>query len=163
MDAWLIVTLWALALAMIAAGLAGAVLPVLPGVPLVFGGLWLAAWIDAYARVGSVTLVVLAVLTVLALILDFIASALGARKVGASPQAVTGALLGSVVGMFFGLLGLMLGPFVGAVIGELSARGGMGRATTVGVATWLGLLLGAIAKLAISLAMVGIFLFAYFI
>ncbi len=163
MDAWLIVTLWILALAMIAAGLAGAVLPVLPGVPLVFGGLWLAAWIDAYERVGTVTLVILGVLTGLALILDFIASALGARKVGASPQAVTGALLGSVVGMFFGLLGLVLGPFVGAVIGELSARGGMGRATTVGVATWLGLLLGAIAKLAISLAMVGIFLLAYFI
>ncbi len=162
MDVYLLLLLWALVVVLVGVGLAGAVLPVLPGVPLVFAGLWLAAWIDGYMRVGTVTLIVLGVLTVVALVLDFIASALGAKRVGASPQAITGAVLGSVIGLFFGLPGLVLGPFLGAVAGELSARGGVNRATTVGIATWVGLLLGTIAKLAISLAMIGIFLFAYF-
>lgn len=162
MDVYLLLLLWALVVVLVGVGLAGAVLPVLPGVPLVFAGLWLAAWIDGYMRVGTVTLIVLGVLTVVALVLDFIASALGAKRVGASPQAITGAVLGSVIGLFFGLPGLVLGPFLGAVAGELSARGGVNRATTVGIATWIGLLLGTIAKLAISLAMIGIFLFAYF-
>ncbi|HEY0975166.1 MAG TPA: DUF456 family protein [Solimonas sp.] len=161
MDAYLSVLLWISVVALVAVGLAGAVLPVLPGVPLVFAGLWLGAWIDGYTRVGGFTIGVLAALTVLALVLDIVASALGAKRVGASPQAVTGAVLGSIVGLFFGLPGLVLGPFVGAVVGELTARSGAERAATVGVATWIGLLLGALAKLAISLAMLGIFVFAY--
>ncbi|MFP5307194.1 MAG: DUF456 domain-containing protein [Gammaproteobacteria bacterium] len=163
MDPALVILLWIVAAAMVGVGLAGAVVPVLPGVPLVFGGLWLAAWIDGYARVGVVTLVVLAVLTVLAILVDFVASALGAQRVGASRQAIWGSVLGSLIGLFFGLPGIILGPFVGAVIGELSARGGLAQAANVGVATWLGLLFGTIAKLAASLAMIGIFLLAFFV
>ena len=144
-------------------GLAGAVLPALPGVPLVFGGLWLAAWIDDYARVGGWTIGVLGVLTMLAFVVDFAATALGAKKVGASRQAIAGAALGTFVGIFFGLPGLLLGPFIGAVAGELAARGRVGQAMDVGVATWMGLLFGTLAKLALSLAMVGIFVAAYFL
>jgi uncharacterized protein YqgC (DUF456 family) len=155
--------LWALAILLIGVGLAGIIVPVLPGIPLAFAGFWLGAHIDGYERVSVMTVVVLAILTVIAMALDFIASAMGAQRVGASRQAITGALLGSIVGIFFGLPGLILGPFVGAVIGELSARRDVGQAATVGVATWVGLLLGTVAKLAISLAMLGIFVFAYFI
>lgn len=155
--------LWLLVIAMIACGLAGAVLPALPGVPFVFGGLWLGAWIDGYARVSGFTVILLGVLCVLAMALDFMAGALGARKVGASRQAITGAMLGSVVGLFFGLPGLLIGPFAGAVLGELSAQRSLQQATVVGIAAWLGLLAGTIAKLALSLAMVGIFVLAYFV
>jgi uncharacterized protein len=76
---------------------------------------------------------------------------------------VTGATLGGIVGVFFGLPGLLVGPFAGAVIGELSAQRTLRQATTVGVAAWVGLLLGAIAKLALSLTMLGVFVFAYFL
>jgi len=155
--------LWLLAAALVLVGLAGAVLPALPGVPLVFGGLWLAAWIDDYARVGGWTLGVLGVLTVLAFVVDFAATALGARKVGASKHAIAGAALGTFVGIFFGLPGLLLGPFAGAVAGELAARGSITHAANVGIATWMGLLFGTLAKLALSLAMVGIFVGAYFL
>lgn len=154
--------LWLAATALIAVGLAGTVLPALPGIPLVFIGLWLGAWIDDYARVGALSLGIIATLGVLAMILDLAASALGAKKVGASPQAITGAMLGSVVGLFFGLPGLIAGPFIGAVLGELSAQRSLEQATVAGVAAWLGLLLGTIAKLALSLAMIGAFAFAYF-
>lgn len=163
MDPVVLILLWLAVVALVAIGLAGAVLPALPGVPLVFAGLWLGAWIDDYSRVGVPTLVVLGVLVVIAVLIDFLASALGAQRVGASRQAIWGSVLGTMVGLFFGLPGIILGPFVGAVVGELSARSGVSQAANVGLATWLGLLFGTIAKLALSLAMLGIFLFAYFV
>lgn len=163
MDASLTVLLWLAVFALIAVGLAGTLLPALPGVPMIFLGVWLAAWIDGYTRIGAWTLTLLGVLTVLAVAVDFIASALGARRVGASRQAVTGSVLGTFIGMFFGLPGLLLGPFIGAVVGELSARGGLAQATQVGVATWVGLLFGTLAKLALSLTMLVSFALAYFL
>jgi uncharacterized protein len=161
----IVVASWLLAAALVLGGLAGAVLPALPGVPLVFAGLWLAAWIDGYTRVSGLTVGILGVLTVVAMAVDLLASVLGAQRVGASRQAIAGAAIGAVVGLFvgFGLVGLIVGPFVGAVVGELMARGSMQQAARVGLGTWLGLLFGTIAKLALSLAMVGVFAFAYFV
>lgn len=152
-----------LGVALILVGLAGAVLPALPGLPLVFGGLWAIAWTGDYQRVGTVTLAVLAVLLVLGLLLDFVAGSLGARKFGASPQAVGGALLGAFVGMFFGLPGLVLGPFLGAMLGELKARRTVGEAAVSGIGAWVGLMLGIVAKLVIALVMIGVFAFDYFV
>jgi uncharacterized protein YqgC (DUF456 family) len=154
---------WLLALLLVTVGLAGTVLPALPGVPLIFVGLWLAAWIDDYQRVGGITLGVLGGLTVLAILADLFASVIGAQRVRASPQAIWGALIGSLVGLFFGLPGLLLGPFLGAMAGELVARGGLARATEVGLATWVGLLIGTILKLAIAVTMVAVFAFAWLV
>jgi hypothetical protein len=156
--------LWLLVALLVLVGLAGAVLPAIPGVPLVFAGLWLGAWIDDYAQVSGWTVGVLGVLTLIALAVDLIATALGAKKVGASRQAIAGAMIGTVAGLFFGgLVGVLVGPFVGAVAGEMIARGNLAKATDVGVATWMGLLFGTLAKLALSLAMVGMFVGAYLI
>lgn len=162
-DPALLPWLWLLVILLVAVGLAGTVLPMLPGVPMIFIGFWLAAWIDGYQRVSAFTLVLLGLLVALSLAIDFAASALGARRVGASPRAVGGAALGTVVGLFFGIPGLLLGPFVGAVLGELAARRRLGQAARAGFATWLGLLFGTLAKLALACAMIGIFLFAYFL
>jgi uncharacterized protein YqgC (DUF456 family) len=89
--------------------------------------------------------------------IDFAASALGAQRVGAHRRAVIGAALGALVGLFFALPGILLGPFVGAAIGEFSARGSLGGAGRVGLATWLGMALGGAAKLAIALSMIALF------
>ena len=156
--------LWLAVAALVLAGLAGAVLPALPGVPLVLAGLWLGAWIDGYQMVSGWTVGVLAILTLIAMAVDLIATALGAKRVGASRQAIAGAMIGTFAGLFFGgLIGVLVGPFVGAVIGELIARGRVDQAMDVGAATWMGLLFGTLAKLALSLAMVGIFVGAYLI
>ena len=163
MDATLAPWLWFVVFLLVGVGLAGTVLPILPGVPMIFIGLWLAAWIDGYERVGGFTMGLLGVLTLLSVVVDFAASALGAKRVGASPRAIWGAAIGSIVGIFFGLPGLLLGPFVGAVAGELSVRGDSGKAAKVGIATWLGLLFGALAKIALSFAMIGIFVLFYFL
>jgi len=154
--------LWVAAALLVAAGVAGIVLPVLPGVPLVLAGLFLAAWIDDFAYVGRGTLVMLGVLGLLATAVDLAASALGAKRVGAHRRAVIGAALGAVVGLFFALPGIVLGPFIGAVIGEFSARGSLARASRVGIATWLGMLLGGAAKLALVFSMVALFAFQRF-
>ena len=154
--------MWMLATALVLIGLAGTLLPALPGVPLVFLGLLVAAWIGHFERIGWPTLTILAVLTAIAIGVDLLASLLGAKRVGASRLALVGAAIGSVVGLFFGLVGIFIFPFVGAVTGELIARKKMGQAARVGVATWLGLLFGALAKLALALTMIGVFVFAYF-
>ncbi|HEX4943631.1 MAG TPA: DUF456 family protein [Usitatibacteraceae bacterium] len=149
------------AVVLVIVGLAGTVLPLLPGVPLVFGGLLVAAWADGFQRVGAITLVVLGVLTALAVAADLLASALGAKRMGASPRAVAGATVGAVIGIFFGLPGLVLGPFVGAVAGELSANRQLLHAGRAGLGTWIGLLLGSIAKLTLAFLMVGVFATAW--
>lgn len=155
--------LWILAFALMLVGVLGLVLPLLPGVPLVFAGMLLAAAIEDFERISWITITVLGVLTLIAVIGEFAASTLGTKRAGASPRAVWGAFLGTVIGLFFGLPGLLLGPFIGAVAGELSVHGRLDRAREVGIATWIGLLIGTIAKIAITFAMLGVFAFAYFI
>ena len=149
--------LWVVAALLVVAGVAGVVLPGLPGPPLVLAGLVLAAWIDDFAYVGRGTLLSIAVLALLAAGVDLAASALGAKHVGAHRRAVLGAVIGAVVGIFFGIPGIVLGPFVGAVIGELSARGDLERATRVGVATVIGMLVGGVVKLTLVMAMIALF------
>ena len=155
--------LWALVALLVVVGLAGTIIPALPGVPFVFGGLLIAAWLDDFQRIGWKTLTVLAVLTAIAIAADLLATMLGAKRAGASKLALLGAAIGSIVGLFYGLVGIFIFPFIGAVIGELIARGKVGQAGRVGFATWLGLLLGALAKLALALTMIGVFAIAYFI
>jgi uncharacterized protein len=150
-----------LSAALIIAGMAGAVIPALPGVPLVFGGMWLAAWTDHFQHVGVVTLSVLGILAALAMLIDFVAGLLGARRVGASGTALWGASIGTLVGLFFGLAGLLFGPFAGALVGELLAGSKVEKATKVGVATWFGLLFGTLAKIALCFTMLGVFLLAF--
>lgn len=151
------IILWSLAAICVVAGFIGVIAPVLPGAPLVFVGLVLAAWAENFQYVGMWTLVVIAVLLGLTYVVDAIASALGVKRVGASKLAMWGAVLGTVVGVFFGLAGILLGPFVGAVVGELAARRDITQAGKAGVAAWIGFIVGTLGKLAIMFTMVGVF------
>jgi len=149
---------WVLATLIVIAGLAGTIVPAIPGVPLVFAGLLLAAWAGGYEAVGWTTISILGVLTALTLLIDFLAAALGAKKLGASPRAFWGATLGAIIGIFFGLPGILLGPFIGAVIAELSGGHDIRQAGRSGYGAWIGVVLGTAAKLAIAFVMVGIFI-----
>jgi uncharacterized protein YqgC (DUF456 family) len=149
--------LYVIAAALIAVGLVGAVVPILPGIPLIFGGIWLIAGTDHYRHLGLWWLVAIALIGTAGLLMDLLAGALGAKRVGASPRAVWGALLGTVVGIFFGLPGLILGPFLGALLGELAGGNSVLCSAHVGVGTWVGLLFGTIIKLVASLMMVSLF------
>ncbi len=144
-------------------GLAGTILPMLPGVPIVFVGMLLAAWAGHFEEISGWTVLFLGLLAALALLLDFIAGLLGAKRVGASAMALWGTMIGTIVGMFFGIAGLLLGPFIGAVAGELLSGNSITRSTHVGIASWIGLLFGTLAKLALSFTMLGVFVFALLI
>lgn len=160
---------WLLASGLVAVGIVGIVMPVLPGAALVLAGLALAAWIDGFVRVTPIALAVIAALAVLAWLTDYVAALLGAKTVGASRWALVGAALGTVLGVFAGFIGLLFLPFVGAVLGELwaqrerSAAGGANQALKVGLGTWIGLLVGTAVKLALVFAMVGTFVLAWLI
>lgn len=155
-----VVLLWVLAVALILLGLAGTVLPALPGTAFVLAGIVLAAWIDDFNRIGVVTISIVAVLAVIAWVLDYVAGLLGAKKAGASRQAIVGAALGTVAGLFMGLVGVLFMPLVGAAVGEYLARRDQRQAVQVGVATWLGIMAGMLAKVAIAFVMVGLFVVA---
>jgi uncharacterized protein YqgC (DUF456 family) len=151
------ILLYVIAAALIVAGLVGATVPALPGIPLIFGGIWLIAGVDRYRHLGLWWLVGIAGVGAVGLTLDLLAGALGTKRVGASKQAVWGALAGTLVGLFFGLPGLLLGPFLGAVLGELAAGNSVLRSTHVGASAWVGLIFGTIIKLVASLMMVALF------
>jgi hypothetical protein len=154
------IALWILAVLLIVVGVVGTVLPALPGAILVFAGVALAAWIDDFARISGWTVGVLGVLTLIAWAADYVAAAAGAKRAGASKYAVLGAAVGTVAGVFTGLVGLIFMPLVGAAIGEYFAEKDALRAGRVGLATWIGMVVGTAAKVAIVFVMVGIFVVA---
>lgn len=152
--------LWILSVGLMILGLAGAVLPVLPGAALVLAGAVVGAWIDDFERVGALTIGVLVALALLSWVLDYVAGVLGAKKVGASRQALLGAAVGTVGGLFLGFVGVLVLPFVGAAVGEYLARRDHRVAAQVGVATGIGLVVAMVAKVVIAFVMIGIFVVA---
>ena len=154
------VVLWIVGVALVAIGIAGIVFPALPGHVLIFAGLLLAAWADDFTQVGPWTLLLIGVIGAASYAVDLVAAALGARHVGASKSAVVGAGLGTLLGIPFGLPGVLLGPLVGAVLGELSVNRQLGRAAGVGLAAWIGFLIGPAVKVALAFLMIGVFVVA---
>lgn len=149
--------LWVLAGLMMAVGVAGTILPAIPGATMVFGGIALAAWADGFTRIPVWVVIVTGLLAALTWVIDFMAAAAGAKRAGASGWAVVGAAVGTIAGIFTGFVGLIFLPLAGAALGEFLAKRDLIRAGKVGVATWLGLLIGTAAKVAIVFAMLGLF------
>jgi hypothetical protein len=159
----LVVAASVLAWLLVVVGLAGSLLPALPGTPLILAGLLLMAWLNGFARVGFGTLAGLTALTVLSIIVDFLATAEGARRFGAGRAAILGATLGLLVGLFFGLIGMLLGPFVGAVIGHRLGEAGFDASVRAGVGASIGVLVGTVAKVVISVIMLAWFALAWWL
>lgn len=150
---------WLLAGLIVIAGLAGTVIPALPGVPLVFAGLFVGAWIGNFETIGWFTVGILALLAIVAWAVDFVAGALGAKYLGASSRAFWGATIGAIAGIFFGLPGIILGPFIGAALGELSGSSDLRQSGRSGVGAWLGMVVATAAKLGIAFLMIGLVIF----
>ena len=155
--------LWLLAIALVATGLVGIVLPALPGTVLIFLGLLLAAWADHFARVGPLMLTIIGVIGAASYGVDFAAAALGARRLGASRRAMAGAALGTLFGLFFGLPGIIVGPYIGAVLGELTVHRDWKRVGKAGIAAWIGFAIGTAVKVGIAFLMIGLFAAAYLV
>ena len=141
------------------AGLVGTLVPVVPGVPLIFAGTLLFALVDHFQRITGWTIVLFAGLTAAALAVDFAAGIVGARRFQASRWGIAGALLGTVVGLFFGPFGLLLGPLAGAVLFELVAGRSTREALRAGWGTFIGYLGGVALKLGVGIGMIGVFVY----
>ena len=148
--------------ALILTGLVFAMLPALPGIPLIFGGIWLVAAGDDYRHLGKWWLIAIAAIGCVGVAADLLAAALGAKRVKASKRAIWGAVIGTVVGLFFGIVGVLVGPFFGAVVGELASGSSVTRSADVGLGTWIGLIFGMLVKLIASFMMVAMLLTAWF-
>jgi len=154
------IALYVLGAVALLAGLAGLVLPVLPGAPLLLGGVVLLAWAGHFTAIGWGTIAAAAVITGLMLAVDWVAGALGAKAFGASRWAVWGALAGAVVGLFFGIPGIVLGPALGAVAFELWRDPDLPRAAKAGAGVLVGFLLGTAAKATLGVVLVGLVVLA---
>jgi uncharacterized protein YqgC (DUF456 family) len=148
---------YVLAAVLIVVGLLGTVLPVLPGLPLMFAGMLLAAWTGNFERIGTGTLLVLGFLVLVSIVVDLAASIIGARRVGASGKGLWGAGIGGLVGIFFGIPGLLAGPFLGAAVGEMAEGREWRQASKIGLGTWVGLAIGAALKILLAFAMLAVF------
>ncbi len=140
-----------------AVGLLGSVLPVLPGVPVVLAvaighKLYFGAEGASWWLIG-----LLALLALLAIGLDYLATSVGARKLGASWRGMLGAVLGGLVGLFFSVPGILLGPFLGAFLLELAGGYEYRQALRAGAGATLGLVAGALGKFAICVVMITLF------
>lgn len=159
MDTQLV--LYVVSALLILVGLAGTVLPALPGLPLMFVGMLLAAWTDGFTQIGGWTIAILAVFTLISIGVDVAATTMGAQRVGASKLAMLGAALGTLFGgILFSIPGLIIGPFIGAMAGELIHGKEWQHASKIGFGTWVGLAIGTALKLAMAFAMLGVFVFA---
>lgn len=155
--------LWIIGAILTVTGLSGLLLPIVPGAPLLFLGLLFGAWAEDFNYIGVWTLLLLAIMAALTYVVEFAASILGVKKYGGSKRAMIGAALGGFAGLFLGIPGILVGPFVGAVIGELSLQRSLDEASRAGFGTVVGLALGVAGKLAIGIAMIGLFLLKRFI
>jgi len=157
------IILWGLAIISLVAGLIGLVAPVLPGPPLLFMAVLFAAWAEDFSYAGVWTLLIIAILALIAVIMDFIAGSLGAKKFGAGRAASIGAAIGAITGIFFGLAGMIIGPFAGAFIAELAVQKKIGPASEAGIGAWFGLIIGTAVKIALGFTMISIYIFIRFL
>ncbi|HEX5217964.1 MAG TPA: DUF456 domain-containing protein [Verrucomicrobiae bacterium] len=146
-----------IALIIMLIGLIGSVVPVLPGTPVVLIAAIGHRLYFGAASISNLFLVVLVVLTVISLVLDLIASTLGAKKFGATWRGMTGAVIGGIVGLFFNIPGIILGPFLGAMILEMTGGKEFKIAAKAGAGAVIGLLIGVVGKFSICVMMIGLF------
>lgn len=149
MDTFLAII--ALVLALV--GVAGCILPVLPGTPICYVGM-LAMACTQYSTLETSTLVMFLIITVAVSVADYLLPAWLSRRFGGSKHGATGATIGMVVGLFCGPMGLILGPFIGAVVGEMTVnRDDSAKAFKVGFGAFLSFIVGTGLKLIASIAM----------
>ena len=146
-----------LALLVMLCGLVGSVIPGVPGTPLVLVAAVAHRLYFGAASANNWVLAALVLLTLLSFLFDYLASMFGAKKLGATWKGIVGAVGGGLLGLFFGFPGVILGPFLGALLLEMAGGRELKPAARAGLGALLGLLAGAVGKLAICLAMIGLF------
>jgi uncharacterized protein len=149
----------ALAWLLIVAGLLGVIIPGLPGIPLILGGMVLYAFQTGFQAVGTDFLIIMALFTLAGTAADYLSGIIGAKRSGASRLGIWGAFLGGLAGLILlPVWGIFIGPLFGAIIGEMMSGKNKESATRVGLGTFLGIMTGTLLKLIIGTTMVVLFI-----
>lgn len=131
-------------------GIAGCIVPIIPGPPISYGGLLLLQLTNA-KPLDSRTMIIWLLVTIAVTALDYIVPIWGTKKYGGTKRGVWGSTIGLFVGIFFfPPIGIILGPFLGAIVGELSAGQDSNAAFRAGFGSFIGLLTGTILKIVAS-------------
>lgn len=148
-----------IALVLMAAGLCGIFVPMLPDVPLVFGGVLFYAIFNRFQQIGWKALLIWGIITAVVFVLDYLVQAMGAKKWGASKLGILGAIVGLVLGISLGgIIGIIIGPIMGVIFFELLGDRNLKEAFRAGVGTFFGFVLGVLLKIIVGVVMVGWFL-----
>ena len=143
----------------ILAGLVGAVLPLLPGVPLVFLGIFTISAVAKFSFISTTSLIVLGFLALLSVGVDYLSGFLGAKFSGSSLAGLFGAILGMVFGVsVFGLIGFLIGPTIGVFIFDYVSRRSAKKSAKAATYTFLSTVSGIVINSLLALLMVGIFI-----
>lgn len=138
-------------------GLAGVILPVLPGIPLIFGAAVLYGILTRFQEINLQLILIFAGMTVFGLIVDYLANYLSVRKMGGGKAGAIGAVIGLMIGIWFGIVWIVVLPFALAVVFELIAGRETRQAVTAGFGAFVGLLFGGLIRFIIGCVMIGIF------
>jgi uncharacterized protein YqgC (DUF456 family) len=157
---WLEILYFVLALAVMLLGLVGCVLPILPGIPLIWASAFAYGLLTGFEHIGRDYLLLFGILSAISLLLDWFVGVYGAKKLGASRWGMVGAVIGMIVGAVVGTLpGLIVGPLIGAVAFELWAGKRSSVALKAGLGTFLGFLAGVVMKIGLGAVMISVFVY----
>jgi len=154
------VLLFVVVLIVMIIGLAGVILPVLPGIPLIFGATVLYGILTRFEQINLQLILIFAGMTVIGLVIDYLANYFSVRKMGGGRAGAIGAVIGLMVGIWFGLIWIIILPFLLAVAFELIAGKQGKQAITSGFGAFVGLLFGGLTRFIIGCVMIGIFVWA---
>lgn len=157
---WLEIILFIIALIIMVVGLLGVILPFVPGIPMIFGAALVYAILTDYSDINSRIIILLGAMTIVSLVLDWVATAFGVKKMGGSYAGIIGAFLGMIVGLMLpgiGIVGFIVGAFVGAFLFELLVNKEAKTALRAGLGSFIGFIAGGLIKFVIGAAMIGIF------
>ena len=138
-------------------GLAGCILPILPGTPFVFAGIYIYAWLTGFTIISRNLIIIFLILTVVSVVIEYISSSIGSKKFGASKLGFIGAFVGAIIGVFFVPWGLVIGPLAGALIGELIVGKKIKEAFRAGGGAVLGFFGGTFLKIVAAFVMIALF------
>lgn len=155
------IVLICLAVLLMIGGLAGTIHPAIPSLPILFGGFWLLGYVHNYQYISITFIIIALVITIVGMAMDFIAGLMGAKMTGASKKALWGAFIGGMLGIFLMPLGIILGPLLGAAVGEYIEKQDSLKAGKVALGTFVGFILGTVAKIGCALVIVFMIPIAY--
>ncbi|KPK72142.1 hypothetical protein AMJ87_05605 [candidate division WOR_3 bacterium SM23_60] len=158
MSFWEIV-LFIVALAIMLVGLAGVILPVLPGIPVIFAGILLYAVVTGFTVITLKLILIFAALAACGLLVDYFSQYFSVKQMGGGRAGAVGAVIGLIIGIILGWIWIVVLPFVFAVVFELIAGRRETQALRAGTGAFLGLLFGGLLRFVIGCVMIGLFVY----